>query len=129
MLWSVLPISVRAGIGRGGRRWRWRGRRRPAPSSVVTPLIVTTGTPELAGNTRTVWKRAHAAPYALAASYRINRTTPLDEDGINVRGTVGGNLSWRDGASYEGNILTWYGQDRTLLVCVTNRGKLLLSYE
>jgi len=129
MLWSILPISVRAGIGRGGRRRRRRGRRRPAPSSVVTPLAVTTGTPELAGNTRTVWKRAHAAPYALTASYRIDRTTPLDKDGIDVRGTVGSDLSWRDGASHEGNILTWHGQDRTLLVCVTNRGKLLLSYE
>ena len=76
---------------------------------MVTLLIITIGTPELAGNARIVWKRAHAAPYALTASYRINRTTPLDKDGINIRGMVGGNLSWRNGASYEGNNLTWHG--------------------
>ncbi len=96
---------------------------------MITPLAVTTGTPELAGNARTVWKRAHAAPYALTASHRINYTTPLDKDGINIRGTVSGNLSGRNSANYESNILTWHGQDRTLLVCVANRGKLLLSYE
>jgi hypothetical protein len=96
---------------------------------VVTPLAVATGTSKLTGNTCTIWKRAHTAPYALTTGHRVDHATPLDKDGIDVRGTVGGNLSWRDGASHEGNILTWHGQDRTLLVCVTNRGKLLLSYK
>jgi hypothetical protein len=96
---------------------------------VVTPLVVTTGIPKLTGDARTIWKRAYTALYALTAGHHINYATPLDKDGINVQGTVGGNLSWRDSASCESNILTWHGQDCTLLVDVTNRGKLLLSYE
>jgi hypothetical protein len=38
-------------------------------------------------------------------------------------------LSWRNSVRHEENILTWHGQDRTLLVCMTSRGELLLSYE
>jgi hypothetical protein len=68
-------------------------------------------------------------PYALTTSHRVDRATPLDKDGIDVRGTVGGDLSWRNGARHKGNILARHGQDRTLLVCMTNYGKLLLSYE
>ena len=70
------------------------------------PLIITIGTPELASNTRIVGKRAHTTPYVLTVSHYINRTTPLDKDSINIRGIVSSNLSGRDSASYESNILT-----------------------
>ncbi len=66
---------------------------------MVTPFAITIGTPELTGDARTIWKRAHAAPYALTASHRVNGATPLDKDGIDVRGTMRGNLSRRDSAS------------------------------
>ncbi len=66
---------------------------------MVTPLAVTIRTPELTGDARTIWKRAYAAPYALTASHYVNYATPLDKDGINIRGTIRGNLSRRDSAS------------------------------
>ena len=96
---------------------------------MITPLAIAARTPKLADNARTIRKRAHTASYALPASHRVDCATPLDKDGINVRGTVGGDLGWRDGARHKSNVLTRHGQDRTLLVCVADRGELLLSHE
>lgn len=96
---------------------------------MVTPLAITTGISKLADNARTIRKGAHPTSYALTARYCIDRTTPLDEDGIDIRRAMSGDLSWCNSIDYKEDILTWHSQDRTLLVCMTNRGKLLLSYE
>jgi len=88
---------------------------------VVTPLAVTTGVPKISGDVPAIWERSEPPRTAEATTTRDQNTTPLNEEGIDVRRPMRRNLVWENGASYEAHIPAWQCQGVSLHQVVAHR--------
>jgi hypothetical protein len=70
------------------------------------------------------WREA--ALLAFITAGRDKDASPLDQDGVNVRGPVGAQLLRCDGAPYERDVTSWHSQD-CLLQLVVAQGRQLLA--
>src|SRR5437667_2767982 len=97
--------------------------------TMITPLVVTTGSPKVSHNTPTLREWSKTTPLALQAASRDKNASSLDEHGINVRLSVGTELLRCDGPSYERHITSWQSQDCLLQLVVAQRRQLLTTNE
>ncbi len=95
--------------------------------TMIAPLTVTAGSPEVSHDTPTLREWSKTAPLALRAASRDKNASPLDEHGINVRLSVGTELLRCDGPSYERHITSWQSQDCLLQLVVAQRRQLLTT--
>jgi hypothetical protein len=100
-----------------------------ASCTMIAPLAVTAGSPEVSHDTPTLREWSKTAPLALRAASRDKNTSSLDEHGIDVRRSVGTELLRCDGPSYERHITSWQSQDCLLQLVVAQRRQLLTTDE